>query len=301
MDERDLHRMLDDAARRFDPQPDVARLDAVLGRPGRPGRGLIAWAGVAAGLALLAGSTRALTHAADSDGVRPAGDRIQVVPEPSLPGPTSAPARDPRPDQPPEPSVDPTAATASPSTAPVTTLDPLGTGSVDPSRHGADSVPPLASSPTDSSPGPVTTVTPVPTNARPLAPSTTAAAPSASPSAPPPTPAPSTAPPPASSSVPPPTVGSTTTVAPPDTVGFIAHQRWGSCDLDPPYDEFWGTAPVGSTVTVQSAHGSGQATADANGHWELTVHFPSAPVGVPFSVEVTAANGSATFTFTRTG
>jgi len=86
--------------------------------------------------------------------------------------------------------------------------------------------------------------------------------------------------------------------APP--VGWSAHAAWGSCNLDPPYDEYSGTAAPGTAVSVSSPYGSGTTTADAEGHWYVKVEFPGAPLGETFEVTVSSAQGSATFGFTRT-
>ncbi len=90
--------------------------------------------------------------------------------------------------------------------------------------------------------------------------------------------------------------------APPaDAVGFSASAAFGSCSEDPPYDVYSGTASPGTTVTISSAFGGGSAQADEHGHWEAKVVFSGAPLNETFSVTVSSAQGSDTFSFTHTG
>ena len=81
-------------------------------------------------------------------------------------------------------------------------------------------------------------------------------------------------------------------------VDFTAHQKYGECSEDIPYDVFWGTSAPGATVEVDSRLGSGSTTADAEGHWDLRVEFPEAPAGTKFEVSVMSSDGgSAGFGF----
>lgn len=141
-----------------------------------------------------------------------------------------------------------------------------------------------------------TTAAPTTTTAPPPTAATTTTAPPA------PTPEPPAATPvtaaPAPSAAPPAAEPAPHEPAPP--VGWSANAAWGSCDLDPPYDEYSGTAAPGTTVSVSSPYGSGTTTADADGHWYVKVEFPGAPLGETFAVTVSSAQGSATFDFTRT-
>lgn len=73
---------------------------------------------------------------------------------------------------------------------------------------------------------------------------------------------------------------------PPPTVEFTAHSTYGSCNFDPPYDVYHGTAEPGSKVTITSEYGGGQVYANDSGNWELKVYFPEAPPEVPFLVTV---------------
>jgi hypothetical protein len=85
-------------------------------------------------------------------------------------------------------------------------------------------------------------------------------------------------------------------------VAFTAHQRYGECNEPVPYDVFWGTAAPGATIWVESVFGGGVAEAGAEGHWDLRVDFPDAPIGKKFEVVVESSDGGrAVFTFVATG
>ncbi|MDJ0959071.1 MAG: hypothetical protein QNJ88_00330 [Acidimicrobiia bacterium] len=73
---------------------------------------------------------------------------------------------------------------------------------------------------------------------------------------------------------------------------FTAHQVYGSCAEDPPYDVFWGTAKPGTVVTISSEYGSGSAEVNGEGEWEVKVYFEEAPKGKVFSVKVKDAFGN---------
>lgn len=90
-----------------------------------------------------------------------------------------------------------------------------------------------------------------------------------------------------------------TTTSPPAPVeiAFSANQKYGSCDLEDPYDIFWGTAPPGSAVVLSSEFGSATVSANANGDWEKKVYFVGIPEYVEFPITVTGVNGSANFSF----
>lgn len=72
---------------------------------------------------------------------------------------------------------------------------------------------------------------------------------------------------------------------------FTAHQLYGSCGEDVPYDVFYGTGTPGVTVSVSSDFGSGSTTINEHGEWEIKVEFPSAPRGEKFTVLVTSSDG----------
>lgn len=74
---------------------------------------------------------------------------------------------------------------------------------------------------------------------------------------------------------------------PPDAAAFTAHAKFGSCELDPPYDVYYGTAEPGSLVAITSAYGSGEVVVGQEGNWEIKVFFPDAPYGETFLVRAT--------------
>ena len=78
----------------------------------------------------------------------------------------------------------------------------------------------------------------------------------------------------------------TTTTKPPKEIEFTANQVYGSCEETPPYDAFWGTAPPGTPIYVESEYGSGVTEANENGDWEIRVYFPEAPADKVFAVKV---------------
>lgn len=83
---------------------------------------------------------------------------------------------------------------------------------------------------------------------------------------------------------------------------FTANQVYGSCGEDIPYDVFWGTAPPGAKIWIESPYGAGLTHADEHGDWELRVEFPDAPGGEVFGVFVESSDGGfADFTFVATG
>jgi hypothetical protein len=87
-----------------------------------------------------------------------------------------------------------------------------------------------------------------------------------------------------------------------ETSTFIAHQKYGSCGEEIPYDVFYGTAKPGAKISASSEYGSNSTTANEHGKWEMKVTFPEAPSGKTFNVTIKASTGqSKTFTFTNTG
>ncbi len=87
-----------------------------------------------------------------------------------------------------------------------------------------------------------------------------------------------------------PVVSTTTTEKP--VKEFTAHNTYGSCELDPPYDVYYGTGQPGTKITVTSEYGSGSTIVGEGGEWELKVFFPEAPAGKGFVVTVSDASGS---------
>ena len=86
---------------------------------------------------------------------------------------------------------------------------------------------------------------------------------------------------------------------PPPVVEFTANQKYGTCEENPPYDVFYGTAEPHKPVSISSAYGGGTAKADAEGNWELKVIFPAAPFEKTFEVKVKDHTGAKkVFSFT---
>jgi hypothetical protein len=86
----------------------------------------------------------------------------------------------------------------------------------------------------------------------------------------------------------------------PTPIGFSANAKYTECDSTPPFNEYWGTAPVGATITITSPYGGGQVTANEHGKWSARIEFPDAPVGTVFDVAVTSnQGGSASFPLVR--
>jgi hypothetical protein len=83
------------------------------------------------------------------------------------------------------------------------------------------------------------------------------------------------------------TTTTTTTSEPPkEEYEFTAYNVYGTCEEDPPYDVYWGTAPPGTPIYVKSEYGSGTTAANEHGEWEISVYFPEAPGGKEFTVKV---------------
>ena len=88
----------------------------------------------------------------------------------------------------------------------------------------------------------------------------------------------------------------------PKDVAFSAHQKYGSCGEEVPYDVFWGTAKPGAKIEASSPYGSNTTKANDKGHWEMKVRFPDAPQGETFKVRINSSDGgSQKFAFTNTG
>ncbi len=78
----------------------------------------------------------------------------------------------------------------------------------------------------------------------------------------------------------------TTTTKPDREIEFSAHNVYGSCEETPPFDVYWGTAPPGTPIYVESEYGGGATEANENGDWEIKVYFPEAPGEKVFAVKV---------------
>jgi hypothetical protein len=89
----------------------------------------------------------------------------------------------------------------------------------------------------------------------------------------------------------------------PEPVEFTAQAAFTTCDSNPVFNEYWGRATAGSTISISSAYGSKVVTAGGEGHWEARVEFPEVPVGTTFVVIVTnSASGTVyEFPLTRVG
>ena len=79
---------------------------------------------------------------------------------------------------------------------------------------------------------------------------------------------------------------------PEEGVEFTAFATYGSCELNPPYDVYYGMADPGTKVTITSEYGSGSVNADAEGNWEKKVIFAAAPYGETFLVTVKDHSGN---------
>jgi hypothetical protein len=90
-------------------------------------------------------------------------------------------------------------------------------------------------------------------------------------------------------------VPTTTTTKPPKEIEFTAHNVYGSCEETPPFDVYWGTAPPGTPIFVESEYGSGSTEANGEGDWEIKVFFPEAPADKVFSVKVKDNKGHKKF------
>jgi hypothetical protein len=65
---------------------------------------------------------------------------------------------------------------------------------------------------------------------------------------------------------------------------FVAHQTYGECSENPPYDVFYGKGHPGYTIVVESPFGRQTTEVGENGEWEIKVFFEGAPVGDVFEV-----------------
>ena len=83
---------------------------------------------------------------------------------------------------------------------------------------------------------------------------------------------------------------------------FSAHQLYGECGENPPFDVFHGTGKPGSVIHIESEYGGGTAEIGEKGGWEIKVIFESAPVGEGFAVHVADEFGNhKLFEFVHTG
>ncbi|MGQ0850085.1 MAG: hypothetical protein ACT4OP_13435 [Actinomycetota bacterium] len=83
---------------------------------------------------------------------------------------------------------------------------------------------------------------------------------------------------------------------------FAAHQVYGECSENPPYDVFHGTGTPGTSIKVISEYGDGVTEVNDHGEWEIKVVFEGAPLGQAILVKVLDELGPAqVFEFTRVG
>lgn len=82
---------------------------------------------------------------------------------------------------------------------------------------------------------------------------------------------------------------------------LVAHQVYGVCEAELPYDVFWGETKPGAHVLVWSEYGSAETYANEDGQFELRVDFPEAPYGQSFQVKVKSIEQKRYFEFTSYG
>lgn len=86
----------------------------------------------------------------------------------------------------------------------------------------------------------------------------------------------------------------------PDQKGFTAHQKFGSCEEDLPYDKWYGTGEPGTKIWVVSEFGEGSTTVGEHGEWHLRVDFPESPCNDTFGVVLETDEGHRrVYEFTR--
>lgn len=86
----------------------------------------------------------------------------------------------------------------------------------------------------------------------------------------------------------------------PKEEGFTAHQKFGSCGEDLPYDKWYGTGEPGTKIWVVSDFGEGSTTVGENGEWHLRVDFPESPCNDTFGVVLETDKGHRkVYEFTR--
>jgi hypothetical protein len=81
---------------------------------------------------------------------------------------------------------------------------------------------------------------------------------------------------------------------------FTAHQKYGSCGEDLPYDKWYGTGEPGTEIWVGSEYGSATTEIGKSGEWYLKVKFPEAPCNDTFQVVLETSEGHRkVYEFTR--
>jgi hypothetical protein len=87
----------------------------------------------------------------------------------------------------------------------------------------------------------------------------------------------------------------------PSEYELVAHQVYGECDAEVPYDVFWGETAPNAHVLVWSEYGSAETYANSDGQFELQVEFPNAPYGKAFQVKVKSIDQKRYFDFVGYG
>jgi len=80
---------------------------------------------------------------------------------------------------------------------------------------------------------------------------------------------------------------------------FSAHQKYGSCSENPPYDKWYGTGTPGTTIWIGNDWGSASTTIPESGEWYLKVKFPEMPCGTHAVVLETNDGDRKVYEFTR--
>lgn len=87
----------------------------------------------------------------------------------------------------------------------------------------------------------------------------------------------------------------------PSEYELVAHQVYGVCEAEVPYDVFWGETAPNAYVLVWSEYGSAETYANGEGQFELRVEFPNAPYGQAFQVKVKSIDQKQYFEFVGYG
>ncbi len=82
---------------------------------------------------------------------------------------------------------------------------------------------------------------------------------------------------------------------------LVAHQEYGVCEAEVPYDVFWGETAPNAHVLVWSEYGSAETYANGDGQFEVRVEFPNAPYGQAFQVKVKSIDQKRYFEFVGYG
>lgn len=86
----------------------------------------------------------------------------------------------------------------------------------------------------------------------------------------------------------------------PKVYDFYAQAAFKECNSTPPYNEYWGKAAPGSTISFTSAYGNGEVVVGADGKWSKRLEFPDSPIGTTFAVRVASSSGGTVYEFPMT-